>query len=226
MSTIGEIREVAKRLQLYNIARGDIDLSKESETNLRFLKKVLEQERDLRDSARHIRLEHDSRLPRKEFLPVKLNSGVRWQIEHLEKLDWIDDDQNLFIIGKCGTGKTALASYLGKKAIAADIKVSYNTIEGFLYTLRNRDHIKKQEQRYKYWLSCSLIIVDDMMYARLTDEELMIFYHTIMLLNETRSIVIITNRELSGWGDNGNDSHLMQTLIERLSVNSQQIRLT
>lgn len=47
-----------------------------------------------------------------------------------------------------------------------------------------------------------------------------------MLLNETRSIVIITNRELSSWQQSGNDRHLMQTLIERLSVNSQQIRLT
>ena len=71
-----------------------------------------------------------------------------------------------------------------------------------------------------------MIIIDDMMYARITDEELMNFYHAIMLLNETRSIVIITNRELSAWGQGGNDSHLMQTLIERLSSNSQQIRLT
>ena len=65
-----------------------------------------------------------------------------------------------------------------------------------------------------------------MMYAKLMDEDLMLFYHTIMLLNETRSIVIITNRELSEWIRTGNDSHLTQTLIERLSENSQQLRLT
>lgn len=226
MSSIGEIMKMAKRLQLFNLARGDIDLSGASKAELNFLHQVLAQEQDLRDNARYVRLEHDSRLPRKEFLPEKLNSGVQWQIEHLEKLDWIDEDQNLFIIGKCGTGKTSLASHLGKLALAADIKVSYNTVEGFLYTLENKDRIHKQMKRYKYWLSCSLIIIDDLMYTRLTDEELMNFYHTVMLLNETRSIVLITNRELSGWSQNGNDSHLMQTLIERLSANSQQIRLT
>lgn len=225
MSTIGEIKELAKRLQLFNLARGDIDLSGASKGNLDFLHKILTKEQDLRDSARYLRLEHESRLPRKEFFADKLNSGVKWQIEHLEKLNWIDDDQNLFIIGKCGTGKTSLISHLGRKAIAADIKVSYNTIESFLYTMETKGHIHKQQQKYKYWLSCSLIIVDDMMYTGLTDEELMNFYHTIMLLNETRSIVIITNRELSSWDQNGNDSHLMQTLIERLSANSQQIRL-
>lgn len=165
MSTIGEIKEVAKRLQLFNLARGDIDLSGASKANLAFLQKILEQEQALRDSARYVRLEHDSRLPQKEFLPGKLNSGVKWQIEHLEKLDWIDEDQNLFIIGKCGTGKTSLASHLGRKALAADFKVSYNTVESFLYTLETKDHVHKQLQRYKYWLSCSLIIIDDMMYT-------------------------------------------------------------
>ena len=226
MSNIGEIKGLAKRLQLYHLFRGEIDLSGASKANLDFLQKILEQEQTLRDSDRYVRLEHESRLPRKEFLPAKLNSGVKWQIEQLEKLRWIDEDQNLFIIGKCGTGKTSLASHLGKKAIAADIKVSYNTVESFLYTLETKDHIHKQMQKYKYWLSSSLIIIDDMMYAGLTDEELMNFYHTIMLLNETRSIIIITNRELSSWNQNGNDNHLMQTLIERLSANSQQIRLT
>ena len=95
-----------------------------------------------------------------------------------------------------------------------------------VYTLGTKDFIHNQMKKYKYWLSCSMIIIDDMMYAGITDEELMTFYHAIMLLNETRSIVIITNRELSAWGQGGNDGHLMQTLIERLSSNSQQIRLT
>ena len=226
MSNAQDIRELARKLQLYNLARGDIDLSGGTPANLAYLKSILQQEADLRNSARYIKFEHESRLPRKEFFPEKVNSGVRWQIEQLENLSWIDVDQNLFIIGKCGTGKTALASHLGRKALAANIKVSYCTIEKFLYTVRNKDHVTKQQQRYKFWLSCSLIIVDDMMYAKLTDEDLMLFYHTIMLLNETRSIVIITNRELSAWSQAGNDSHLTQTLVERLSENSQQLRLT
>ena len=43
MSTIGEIKELAKRLQLFNLARGDIDLSGASKANLAFLQKILEQ---------------------------------------------------------------------------------------------------------------------------------------------------------------------------------------
>ena len=224
MSHIGEIKEFAKRLQLYNLARGDIDLSTGTKSNVAYLHSILAQEVALRDQSRYVRLEHESRLPRKEFLPEKLNGGVRWQIEQLEKLAWIDDEQNLFIIGKCGVGKTALASHLGRLAMKANIKASYNTIDTFLYTLRNKERSNKQALRYKYWLTCSLIIIDDMMYTGLTDEELMDFYHAAILLNETRSIVIVTNRELSEWQRNG-DAHLMRTLIDRLSGNSQLLRL-
>ena len=74
-------------------------------------------------------------------------------------------------------------------------------------------------------LSSSLIIIDDMMYAGISDEDLMLFYHAIILLNETRSIVIVTNRELSEWKQGRNDLHLMTTLIERLTPNSQLIRI-
>lgn len=226
MSDISDIQALAYKLNLYHLARGEIDLSEEVSTDVAFLKRILSTEQSMREDARVIKRERESHLPRKVFEKERLNSGVVWQIEHLQTLKWIDEDQNLFIIGKCGTGKTSLVSHLGRKALEAGIIVSYETIESFIYTVENKHKIAGQMAKYKRWLNSSLIIVDDMMYAGLTNEELTEFYHTIMLLNETRSIVIITNRELSSWHDRGNDSHLMQTLIERLSVNSQIIRLT
>ena len=45
------------------------------------------------------------------------------------------------------------------------------------------------------------------------------------LLNETRSIIFITNRELSAWIDAAEDKHLCQTL-DRMTVNCQIVRLT
>ena len=42
---------------------------------------------------------------------------------------------------------------------------------------------------------------------------------------EKRSLIIITNRELSGWISAAEDTHLMQTLVDRITANSQIIRL-
>ena len=70
-----------------------------------------------------------------------------------------------------------------------------------------------------------MIILDEVMYTRLTPEDLTVFYQYIMLLSETRSIVCITNRELSAWADGAYDRHLMQTLVDRITNGAQVIRL-
>lgn len=158
-------------------------------------------------------------------MKTSINSGIAWQIERLEELEWIEKDQNLIVIGKCGCGKTSLAAHLGRMALEAGIKVSYNSYDDFLYTIDNKATSEKQRQRFKYFTQSSLIIIDDMMYAGIRDEDLVKFYHSIMLLNETRSVIFITNRELSSWLDGTADKHLMQTLIDRITANSQIIRL-
>ena len=225
MTSITEIQELARTLNLQNIAKGIIDLSQDKESNLAYLKDVLQKEVDKREEFAVLRREKAGRLPKKEFVTTNINSGITWQIERLEELEWIEKDQNLILIGKCGCGKTSLAAHLGRKALEAGIKVSYNTFDDFLYIINNKDTSDKQMRRFRYFTASSLIIIDDMMYTGVRNEDLVKFYHSIMLLNETRSIIFITNRELSSWFEAAEDRHLMQTLIDRITVNSQIIRL-
>lgn len=225
MTSITEIQELARTLNLQNIAKGIIDLSQDKESNLACLKDVLQKEVDKREEFAVLRREKAGRLPKKEFVTANINSGIAWQIERLEELEWIEKDQNLILIGKCGCGKTSLAAHLGRKALEAGIKVGYNTFDDFLYTINNKDSSDKQLRRFRYFTASSLIIIDDMMYTGVRNEDLVKFYHSIMLLNETRSIIFITNRELTSWLEATEDRHLMQTLIDRITVNSQIIRL-
>ena len=64
-----------------------------------------------------------------------------------------------------------------------------------------------------------------MMYTRIPDEDLPRLYHAITFLNETRSLIIITNRELSTWANGAEDEHMVNTLVSRLTSGSQIIRL-
>ena len=225
MTSITEIQELARTLNLQNIAKGVIDLSNDKESSLAYLKEILQKEVDKREKFAVLRREKAGRLPKKEFVKTSINSGIAWHIERLEELEWIEKDQNLIVIGKCGSGKTSLAAHLGRIALEAGIKVSYNSYEDFLYTIDNKATSEKQRRRFRYFTQSSLIVIDDMMYAGIREEDLVKFYHSIMLLNETRSIIFITNRELSSWVDAAGDKHLMQTLIDRITANSQIIRL-
>lgn len=65
-------------------------------------------------------------------------------------------------------------------------------------------------------INADLVIIDDVFYITPTQEELEQAYKIMMFLQETRSLVIITNRALSSWKEMKGDSHLVETLQKRL----------
>jgi hypothetical protein len=74
MADITEIRELAQRLNLWNVAKGHIDLNDERLSNLDYLKMVLEKELELRVRQKHIKMRKASKLPNKVF--VLFSKGI------------------------------------------------------------------------------------------------------------------------------------------------------
>ena len=226
MADIVEIREMAQRLNLWNIAKGYIDLNNEKLSNLDYLKMVLEKELELREAQKHIKMKKASKLPNKVFDESNLNKGLKWQIKQLYQLTWVDEEQNIILLGKCGTGKTSLAVQLGERAINNGYKTYYVPFETFISVAEEKDTYTKAETTFSYMKECDLIIIDDVFYVEPTRAELQAFYRAVSFLNETRSIILITNREISAWIDAVEDKHLCQTLLDRVRVNCQIVRLT
>jgi len=89
MADITEIRELAQNLNLWNIARGYIDLNDEKLSNLDYLKMVLEKELEIRARQKHTKLRKASKLPNKAFDASNSNKGLKWQIKQLSNLTWL-----------------------------------------------------------------------------------------------------------------------------------------
>lgn len=227
MADISKIIELARKLNLQNIAHGYIELEEKPDmNNLDYLSLILSQEVEMREEKAFVKREKESKLPYREFIKAKVNDGIAWQIDRLETLQWLEDTQNLIIIGKCDTGKTSLASHLGRKALENGERVSYVKISRLLEILDRKDRVDKFARLFRQLTQSSLVIIDDMMYTRIPDDELPRLYYALNFLNETRSIVIITNRELSTWAEGTEDGHMVETLIARLTAGSQIIRLS
>lgn len=64
-----------------------------------------------------------------------------------------------------------------------------------------------------------------MFYMTPTQEELEQAYKIMMFLQETRSLMLITNRTLSSWKDMKVDTYLIETLQKRLMQDAQLISL-
>lgn len=196
-----EIQELAKILNLQNIANKTFDLNDETISN------------KLKD------IKKSSRLKQLTFDETRITNGLKWQLSKLKEFDFALKRQHIFIVGDCLTGKTSLASTLGMNALEKGTRVIYITLDDLLAESK----IKK-----KVWnniLKADLVIIDDVFYIAPTEEELILIYKIVMFLQETRSIIIVTNRPLSSWKEMKVDSHLMETLQKRSIQNAQIISL-
>ena len=162
----------------------------------------------------------------KNGLDNGVHFSLEWQIKQLSHMTWLNEEQNIILLGKCGTGKTSLAVHFGETVIDNGHKTYYASIDTFISIVENKDINPKAGAAFSYMRECDLIIIDDVFYLEPIRSELQAFYRAVSFLNETRSIIFITNREISAWLDAVEDKHLCQTLLDRITANCQIIRLT
>lgn len=220
MADAKEIQELAKILNLQNVANGIIDLNNETISNKDYLYNILLEEVNIRNANKLKDIKKISRLKSLVFDETRITDGLKWQLSKIKEFDFTNDKQNIFIVGDCSTGKTSLASSIGLNAIEKGTKVIYITLDDLLLESK----IKK-----KCWnniLNSDVVIIDDVFYVTPSLEELTLFYKLIMFLQETRSIFIVTNRALSSWKEMNVDSHLIETLQKRLMQGAQIITLS
>ena len=160
-----------------------------------------------------------SRLKPLVFVELRISDGLKWQLSRIKEMDFNETRENIIIVGDCSTGKTSLATTIGNCAIEKGAKVVYVTQEELLVESK----IKK-----KTWnniLISDMVIVDDMFYLTPSEEELIQVYKLLMFLQETRSIILVTNRPLSSWKNMKIDTHIVETLAKRLMQDAQIISL-
>ena len=219
MATVTEIRDLARILGLWNIAKGNIDITDETVSNMDYICNIFLTEIEMRKEKKKETLRKESHLPDKTFDKSKVTQGLKWQLHKIEQFNFKENVQNFVIVGDCGTGKTSLATEIGEYAIDKGASVQYITIEDLFPVIKN------QTSRWNKILKSDMIIIDDAFYIAPTEEELVTFYRTIVFLSETHSIVIVTNRQMSEWTKMGVDKHLADTLRKRLMANAQLMHL-
>lgn len=219
MADIKVLQDLARILNLQNIANGAIDLNDETISNIDYLYKILLEEVNIRNANKLKDLKKISKLKPLVFDETRITDGLKWQLSKIKEINFTEMKQNIFIVGDCSTGKTSLASTIGMNALEKGTKVIYITLDDML----NESKIKKKG--WSSLLNADLIIIDDVFYITPTEEELIQIYKLLIFLQETRSIILVTNRPLSSWKNMKVDTHLIETLAKRLMQDAQIITL-
>jgi len=219
MADAKEIQELAKKLNLQNIANGKIDLNQETISNKEYLYQILLEEVSIRSVNKVKEAKKASRLKQMYFDETKITDGLKWQLSKIKEIDFVNKKQNIFIIGECSTGKTSLASTIGMDVLDKGAKVIYLTLDELL------TEVKLKKRIWNNILNSDVLILDDVFYLSPTEEELIEIYKLLMFLQETRSMILITNRTLNSWKNMKVDKHLIETLAKRLLQDAQIITL-
>jgi DNA replication protein DnaC len=146
--------------------------------------------------------------------PKKIN---RLQVQHLFRLQFLEEKANVIFLGLVGLGKTHLATALGYAACQAGHRVLFANAIDVINTLsaaQSRGTLKTELKRY---LSPAALILDKVGYLPIDQRGADLLFQVISQRYERGSIILTSNKAFKQWPAifNG-DSTITAAVLDRL----------
>jgi DNA replication protein DnaC len=186
-----------------------------------FLERALSAELDGREQKAIARRLKAARIPSKKtldgfdfsFQPTLSERRLR----ELADLSFVRTCTNIVFLGPPGTGKTHLSLALADRALTAGYAVVFTTLAELAQTLESASHPGLMRQRLRRYIAPSLLVIDEVGYTKLSQEQARHFFELVAARYEHGSIVLTSNTSFAGWGNLlGGDEILATALLDRL----------
>ncbi|MFD2628013.1 IS21-like element helper ATPase IstB [Oceanobacillus kapialis] len=151
-----------------------------------------------------------------EFNLRELPSLSERQLKQLKEMSWLDESFNLIFLGPPGVWKTHMAIGLGLEAIYKGQRVSFVSMGELLPLLKMEEFLRKSQLKLKRIREADLVIIDDLMYMAMDQNEANLFFHLINHLYERSSIILTSNKGPEDWGALLGDQGIATAILDRL----------
>jgi len=138
------------------------------------------------------------------------------EIYNLATCEFIRKKENIVFIGPPGTGKTHLSVSIGIKALQQGYKVIFTTVSDMMSALFESKADNSYAQKLKYYLSCDLLILDELGFRKLNEQIVDQFYEIVSQRYEKGSLIITSNKTFDEWGHIFWDSILVSAILDRI----------
>ena len=228
------IKEYATALKLPYIKNNYNEIIKESHlkdmSHEELLTWVLKEELELRQINSVKTKIKNAKFPYKiildDYVREHLSIEIRQKIKLLETLEFVDNGENIILIGNPGTGKTALSIALGMKLCNSGKNVLFISIPNLLIELKEAMSNNQITQYKKKFESYDLVILDELGYCSFDKERGEILFNLLSNRNEKGSMIITSNLTLERWNEIFNDHVLTGAMIDRLAYKSHLIDMS
>lgn len=147
-----------------------------------------------------------------DFQP-KIN---KQQFLDFESLRFLENNSNIILIGNSGVGKTHLATSIGIAAAKKRVSTYFIKCHDLIDQLKKAYLENRLETRIKHFAKYKLLIIDEIGYLPIGEEEAKMFFQLIDRRYEKKSTIITSNINLSDWSDIFVDNMLASAILDRL----------
>ncbi|MBA4535915.1 ATP-binding protein [Bacillus aquiflavi] len=213
------IKERCKMLRLAYVS--DLYQKIPFESPKQYLMELLQQEIDLRELAEGERLIKKAKfMNEKEFNEYQWGEHIHFppniNRESLESLSFIKRKENVILTGAPGTGKSHLATALGRKACRSGYEVRFYRVADLIELLEKSWAEGRFQLFRNKFTKVDMIILDEMGYAPFSKDGAELLFQLISDWYEQKSLVITSNLEFSQWNKVFVDARLTAALVDRV----------
>jgi DNA replication protein DnaC len=155
------------------------------------------------------------------------------RVAELASLGFLENKENVLLLGPPGVGKTHLAIALAVKACQCGFSVYFTALDDLVKNLAAAEAAGKLKQKLRtYTHKSALLVVDEVGYLPLSRREANYLFQLVSARYEKSSLILTSNKSFTEWSEMMGDEVIAAAILDRLlhhahvvSIRGQSYRL-